>query len=147
MNLFATDKNKSKEVRLWQLISRFTWEIPQTLTGLILTMFFTRRKSDVTHSIHKGINYIHATAFPKHAGISLGSIIITGPTPEETLMVHEFGHTVQSQRLGPLYLFVIGLPSLLWAALYKNIPGIRERCSYYDFIVEKQATKLGQKYF
>lgn len=31
---------------------------------------------------------------------------------EETLK-HEYGHSIQSKILGPLYLIVIGLPSLM----------------------------------
>jgi hypothetical protein len=44
--------------------------------------------------------------------------------------------------LGPLYLLVIGLPSLLWAWLGDNY---REKhgVSYYDFYTEKWANKLG----
>ena len=55
---------------------------------------------------------------------------------------HEYGHTIQSKMLGPLYLLVIGLPSLLWAWLGDNY---REKhgVSYYDFYTEKWANKLG----
>lgn len=35
----------------------------------------------------------------------------------QTLLVHEYGHTIQSMILGPLYLIVIGIPSTLWGFL------------------------------
>ncbi len=55
---------------------------------------------------------------------------------------HEYGHTKQSKYLGPLYLIVIGLPSLLWAWLGEKY---REKndISYYAFYTEKWANKLG----
>lgn len=55
---------------------------------------------------------------------------------------HEYGHTIQSKILGPLYLFVIGIPSLCWAWLgdtYREKNGV----SYYAFYTEKWANKLG----
>jgi hypothetical protein len=58
---------------------------------------------------------------------------------------HEYGHTIQSKILGPLYLFVIGLPSLIWAGLFDKY---REKYnkSYYDFYTESWANKLGGAY-
>ena len=52
---------------------------------------------------------------------------------------HEWGHTRQSRMLGPLYLIVIGLPSLLWAAWWN--PG--RKAGYFDFYTEKWADRLG----
>ena len=43
--------------------------------------------------------------------------IDTGAEGEEykkTVSVHEYGHTIQSLILGPLYLFVVGIPSFVW---------------------------------
>lgn len=55
---------------------------------------------------------------------------------------HEYGHTIQSKILGPLYLFVIGLPSILWAWLGENYRK-KNKVSYYAFYTEKWANKLG----
>ena len=55
---------------------------------------------------------------------------------------HEYGHTIQSKILGPLYLLVIGLPSLLWAWLGENYRK-KNKVSYYAFYTEKWANKLG----
>ena len=35
----------------------------------------------------------------------------------DRLLVHEYGHTIQSLILGPLYLVLIGIPSTLWGFL------------------------------
>ena len=73
-------------------------------------------------------------------GIPLGECIIVG-TRQELTVRHEFGHVLQSRMLGPLYLMVIGLPSLLWAWLGDRIaPGK----SYYWFYTERWADRLGE---
>ncbi len=56
---------------------------------------------------------------------------------------HEWGHTRQSRMLGPLYLIVIGLPSICWAAIYdtKLVPYTYN--GYYKFYTERGADKLG----
>jgi len=56
------------------------------------------------------------------------------------------GHTVQSVILGPLFLPVIGLPSLLWAGLpvfrkYRE----RRSVSYYWLYTERWANFLGER--
>lgn len=62
------------------------------------------------------------------------------------LLVHEYGHTIQSLILGPLYLIVMGIPSTLWGFLpcYVN-KRQNEEVSYFDFFTEKWANLLGEK--
>ena len=52
---------------------------------------------------------------------------------------HEYGHCRQSRILGPFYLLVIGLPSLLWALWWT--PG--RSVGYYSFYTERLADRLG----
>jgi hypothetical protein len=54
---------------------------------------------------------------------------------------HEYGHAIQSRILGPLYLIIIGIPSIIWAALYGSIIP-RYKNNYYRFYTEKWADKL-----
>ena len=56
---------------------------------------------------------------------------------------HEYGHTMQSRKLGPLYLLVIGLPSIIWAGCFE---GYRKKhgVDYDDFYTEAWANKLGR---
>ena len=62
------------------------------------------------------------------------------------IRVHEYGHTVQSMILGPLFLLVIGLPSMLWAVLPVFKRYRREnRVSYYSFFPERWANHLGER--
>ena len=62
------------------------------------------------------------------------------------LLVHEYGHTIQSLILGPLYLIAIGIPSTLWGWL-PNLAQTRktEQISYFSFFTERWANSLGEK--
>ena len=72
-----------------------------------------------------------------------------GHTKEELsrrLLVHEYGHTVQSLILGPLYLIVMGIPSTLWGFSPFAAKKRREkRISYFDFFTESWANSLGER--
>ena len=64
----------------------------------------------------------------------------------QRLLVHEYGHTIQSLILGPLYLIVMGIPSTLWGFL----PSLKKKrknqgISYFSFFTEKWANYLGEK--
>ena len=61
---------------------------------------------------------------------------------QQNYVKHEYGHTIQSKMLGPIYLIVIVIPSCLWAWLGEKY---REKndVSYYAFYTEKWANKLG----
>ena len=75
-------------------------------------------------------------------GISLGKYIIVSVWAGEQTILHEKGHCMQSQRLGWLYLPIVGLPSIVWAGLYGRI--IKKTPSeYYKFFTERWADKLG----
>lgn len=52
---------------------------------------------------------------------------------------HESGHVKQSKILGPLYLLVIGLPSIVHAAMHRTVC---KNPNYYHFYTEKWANKL-----
>lgn len=55
--------------------------------------------------------------------------------------MHEKGHRQQSKWLGPLYLIVIGLPSLVWSALHSSVRRLRT-VDYFSFYTEKWADRL-----
>ena len=58
-------------------------------------------------------------------------------------MVHEYGHTIQSLILGPLYLIVMGIPSALWAA-FGSKKRREKQIPYGAFFTEKWANQLGE---
>lgn len=111
------------------------WELPQNIVGICLLPFY-KCAEKIKHE-DRVVRY--CPSFP--GGISLGSFVYVGSKRDETVK-HEYGHTIQSKYLGPFYLFVIGLPSIIWAALYGPVikPSIN---GYYKFYTEKWADKLG----
>ena len=72
-------------------------------------------------------------------GISLGNFVYFRPPVYDKMIRHEYGHCIQSRMLGPFYLLVIGLPSLLWALWWH--PG--RSVGYYSFYTERWADRLG----
>jgi hypothetical protein len=60
----------------------------------------------------------------------------------ELTVRHEYGHQVQSKIFGPIYLLVIGLPSIIWAGMYGVIIKPTHN-GYYKFFTEKWADRLG----
>lgn len=60
------------------------------------------------------------------------------------ILVHEYGHTLQSIILGPLFLIIIALPSIIWSSLFDNFRKKRN-LSYYWLYCERWANILGDK--
>ena len=76
--------------------------------------------------------------------MGLGMFLFIDPKHSSQIMVHEFGHTVQSAILGPLFLPIMGIPSFLWC----NLPPCRKLrrekgVSYYKLYTESTANRLG----
>lgn len=69
-------------------------------------------------------------------GISLGPFAYVSKSSGYATIAHETdGHTTDSKLMGPLYLFIIGIPSLLNAAFDFT------KC-YYGFYTEKRANRF-----
>lgn len=109
----------------------YLWQLPQNLLGLLFLLFI---KGEERHTLN-GIDFYFAKDF--YGGISLGKYIILGDKDEWSVR-HEYGHCIQSKMLGPLYLIVVGLPSIIHAGFCKCV-----NHDYFDFFTEKWADKLG----
>lgn len=115
-------------------------QLPQNLLGFALYLYY----QGYEEMRQVGYNDVVVVKSPKMRGeISLGQYVIVSRDANLETIYHESGHCRQSQILGWLYLIVIGLPSIIWAALY-GIPKIRERWSYYDFYTERWANELAK---
>lgn len=116
-------------------------QLPQNLLGFALYLYY----QGYEEMRQVGYNDVVVVKSPKmRGGISLGQYVIMSRDANLETIYHELGHCKQSQILGWLYLIVIGLPSIIWAALY-GIQEIRERWSYYDFYTERWANELGEE--
>lgn len=134
-----------KEILYW------TWCLPQTLLGLIVKWIYNGKGKHTlsTYNLTKDIKYCLSNSLP--GGISLGKYIILNVECDDTYSIkHEYGHQIQSFILGPLYLLVIGLPSLIWCWFIRDYVNDKRRLkgkntlSYYWFYTEKWANKLAK---
>ena len=120
----------------------FIWQLPQNLLGLILLLAY--RHERVYHRLNGRTFYFTSEM---RSGISLGDYIIMNREDKEDGMRHEYGHTIQSRYLGPLYLLVIGVPSLcgnIYDSLAnRNWPYEKSCRWYYNQPWEKWADRLG----
>ena len=122
-------------------IIRWVWELPQKLLALIIILF---SRAEFAGEYKEARLYFWKWS----GGMSLSTYIflpfdeLEGTEWEEEYIKHEYGHTRQSWYLGPLYLLVIGLPSLIWAGCFKSYR-YKKGVSYYSFYTESWADKLG----
>jgi len=115
-----------------------TWGAAQTLLGLAFFLGNLR----APHEWHHGAV---ATYWKYPSGLSLGLFIFMPEDKRERLLPHEYGHTVQSLLLGPLYLLVIALPSVVWArSKYFQRKRREKNTSYYAFYTERWADAWGK---
>lgn len=110
----------------------YLWQLPQNLLGLLFLLFI---RKEVKHKLY-GITFYSKSNFP--GGISIGQYIILGHCSEKSIK-HEYGHCIQSKILGPLYLIVVGIPSLIHAAFH-DCKSIGK--SYYHYWTESWANNL-----
>ncbi len=135
-------------------ICQCTWGFLQTLLGFLNFIIHIRDK----HYIYHGAII---TEWKDKSSVSLGMFVFVTSEPyfydklkdeytmedlSQRLLVHEYGHTIQSLILGPLYLIVMGIPSTLWGFLpHLNKKRKEKGLSYFSFFTEKWANYLGEK--
>ncbi len=133
--------------KLWQC----TWGFIQSLLGaLVFLMHYNDR--------HFWYHGALVTVWESNTSVSLGLFVFVTSQPffaekyegqmsveelSKRLLVHEYGHTIQSLVLGPLYLIIIGIPSTLWGFLGGKIRR-EKQIPYASFFTEKWANRLGE---
>lgn len=107
----------------------FSWGALQTSLGLGIGAIFVLLGADVSFRGGLGTKVEMPAYMGNPGGISFGPVVIGGHGFSD--YPHEFGHTWQSRVLGPLYLLIVGLPSLISAAT--------DPASHSNFYTEKWA--------
>ena len=142
-----------------QILSRFTWELPQTIIGWGYSQ--SRLIWDDVDRVEyfDGATYVINENSHSHKGVTIGNYINIndkGSMPvdengnfapqKSQLYMHEYGHYLQSQQLGLHYLVYIGIPSLISAATaqkQKNPPFSTHSKMWF----EKSANRKAKDYF
>lgn len=120
----------------------YLWQLPQTIVGLIFLAYCKLFKSVTLIESFPGMGIRVYRTHGISGSVSLGTFVFISEGSSDTTQQHELGHSVQSYFLGPIYLLVIGIPSITWAGLYgtKLFPATIN--GYYKFYTEKWADKL-----
>ncbi len=127
---------------------QWLWGLPQNLFGALAALVLrgTRfRYHGAVVTLYRPVKFLS-----NKSGFSLGMFIFMPEGWSEEvrrrLVVHEYGHTVQSLLLGPLYLIVVGLPSVIWSRRYYKRPRrfIERGVTYTDRFPENEANRLGE---
>ncbi len=125
----------------------FFWEFPQNLLGLVVFAIMNYKRSFL--HVEKKTNLIFLET--KNTGVSLGWFIFWTPAGNRfshlvnDCRMHEYGHTRQSVMLGPLYLLIVGIPSLGRVAYSRWYKWKYKRNwdNYFNGFPENWADKLG----
>ena len=138
----------------WRAIL-FIWQLPSSIFGYLIVLAFKGTKCRMINEAFPGGVVVYYVIDHPWVGYSAqwGAVTICPPknAGRETTIRHEaLGHGRQSQMLGPLYLFVVGLPSVSRnrISLYRN----KSSSWYYGYkphenlwaYPEKWADRLGK---
>jgi len=117
---FTSDKDKNGWGQFWEVISRFTWQSPQTLGGFLTSHAFNTfglngRVESVKYKYGATVVRTNNSGW---GAVTQNSFIIGGKDDLEADMnngyfQHEYGHYLQSQKMGFAYYSRVGIPSLL----------------------------------
>ena len=122
------------------------WQLPQHIIAYVIML--VNRKSIKPMVNKDGILY-YLVDHLFDCGISLGNYIFLDVDGNYNYITvrHEHGHQIQSLILGPLYLIVIGLPSIIGNIVFrikdKYFKKYYDPYSYYKQPWEAWADKLG----
>jgi RHS repeat-associated protein len=140
--LFVSDPNKNFWGRTWEVISRLTWQAPQTVAGFLFSQVSNIGCQIDNVNYKYGATVLSGNFFGSGGAVTLGSYINGSrdlkADPNNPLFQHEYGHYLQSQEMGFAYLSRVGFPSLMSA----NGDG---KHKYQPF--EQDANRRAFKYF
>jgi hypothetical protein len=141
-SLTLLDK-QDKGMKMWNKIKEFfidwVWQLPQNILGLVYGIMI---RNSISYAVVMDSNPTYEVYLKEtDGGVTLGRYIFMYKRYNNLsyVVLHELGHVKQSRMLGPLYLFVIGIPSILWAATHKLVAPKKD---YYWFYTESWANKL-----
>lgn len=127
---------------IWSL----TWGILITLVGIVAAcgLMISGHKPRVFNP------NIYFTVGKDWGGVNFGPIFITSKTDFDYVKYHESGHGLQNLIWGPLFPFVIAIPSAIryWYRELKYYrKGLTPKTDYDSIWFEGQATRWGNKVY
>jgi hypothetical protein len=110
------------------------WQLPQSILAMLCTLFLSITFRDNTSG--RMVCYVS-----NKIGVSFGEYIFLYKGLDEKSLKHELGHSKQSRIFGPLYLLLVGLPSVANNLIARVSKKWAE--NYYKRYPEKWADSLG----
>ena len=111
-SLGRTDPDKTLGGKILQVASKLTWELPQTLGGVLSghLVGYANGIEEITN--YHGATLIRTKSLEEFGdntdniywGFTVGSVITTSYTKSESLRQHEYGHYLTSRFQGPLFI-------------------------------------------
>ena len=120
-------------------ILNFTWGIIMNIFGLIgAAAFIAAGRKPIRHAgsivFRTGHNW---------GGVSLGIFSFVCEETGQHTLNHEFGHSLQNAVYGPLFPFIVAIPSFTrYHLINANLIKVK---NYDDIWFERQATEWGTK--
>jgi hypothetical protein len=119
----------------------WTWCFPQQLLGCIVRFFLltckAKPKIKSWYKIYE-VNPLMAVTLGQYIIIPK---IFPAYKDKNTTILHEMGHVKQSYMLGPLYLLIVGLPSIIFNIISQVSPSFAN--NYYKRFPENWSDRLG----
>lgn len=124
------------------------WEAPQTSLGAANLALQLVQRNVAAIRRERGRIFVELRGV---GAVSLGHFVFWGTVDSRFVRVnpsnkdHEYGHALQSRMLGPAYLLVVGVPSVMRVA-YANVQWFVTRQpweGYYAGFPESWADRLG----
>ncbi|WP_295729679.1 FG-GAP-like repeat-containing protein [uncultured Muribaculum sp.] len=145
--LFKTGYKHGFWNRTLELFSRFTWQLPQTLLGYEWAAMNNTFGCVDDVQYYGGTTVVTSKMMSHSTAVTMGNYIVGGTdleaSPYNSLFQHEYGHYLQSQKWGPLWINAFGVPSLVSMA-YDKVTGKKTHKWFYT---EIDANKRAYKYF
>lgn len=122
----------------------FTWGIIMSIIGAIILLYcaiFTE-----VHMFHGRLYGVIGKT--NWGGMNAGCFFFVCPNAPESTKAHECGHSLQNCIFGPLFPFIIGIPSAVryWYRIYLSKVKKQTLKPYDSIWFEHQATEWGKKY-
>lgn len=133
--------------KTWFYILSFTWGIPMTLIGALISLVLIILK-------HKPIKNGYGWYFEigeDWGGVDFGMFSIVNRNPSQHILQHEFGHSIQNCIFGILFIPIIAIPSMIRYWYREYLVSVKHKdyseLPDYDSIwFEGQATMFGKRY-
>lgn len=134
--LFVSDTNLKPGKRFLEVGSRLTYQGPQTGIGFFMAHFYNTALCKVNSVSHpNGSTLLNMNV--SWTGICFGNYILakknSAPDPNNRIFQHEYGHYLQSKRMGFAYLVRVGLPAIMSTGNHDDHP-VEVDCNREGFL-------------